>query len=167
MQSLCSNRGANQAILALVAVICIAAGAYFIFKHAKSGEDDLYGDVYYYCTSCEKEFPDSSSNTPPIKCPFCNKPTGVLARKFKCKECETEFIAYIQKYDPETKLLIERRKRGDSVPDAQIRSILVTEPDTEDWVDASSPEGTDLMNNVFCPNECEGDLEPLFPKPKK
>lgn len=167
MQWLRSNRGGGQSLLAGIAVIAIAVGLYFVFKQAKSKDDSLFGDVYYYCTNCEKEFTGSSNATPPIKCPFCHKVAGVRARKYKCKECDTVFIGYIQKYDPETKLLIERRKKGESVPDAQIGSILVSEPGEDDWFEASSPEGLDLMNNVVCP-KCEGfDLEVVFPPKKK
>ncbi|NQT83004.1 zinc ribbon domain-containing protein [bacterium] len=165
MQSLWSNRGGGQGLLAGIAVIFIAVGAYFIFKGAKSGDQGV-GDVYYYCTNCQKEFTANSSETPPIKCPFCKQPTGVLSAKSKCEVCGKEFISYLQKYDPETKVAIERRKRGDSVPDTEIHSIMVTEPDTDDWIDAGTPEGLDVMTNVVCPEGCEGEVTRIFPKVK-
>ncbi len=167
MQSLWSNRGGSQSLIAGVAIICIAVGAYFIFKGAKSDEDELYGDVYYYCTNCEKEFAAGSQETPPIKCKFCGKLAAVAIRKYKCKGCGHTYIGYLEKYDPETKVLIERRKKGEPVPDERIRSIMVAEPDSDTWLDASSPEGTELMNNVVCP-KCESfEKEAIFPGKKK
>lgn len=167
MQSLKSNRGGGQGLLAGIAVICILVAAYFIFKEAKSGKDDEFGKVYYYCTNCEKQFTESGDKVPPIKCPYCRQVAGAVARKVKCSECKTTFVAYIQKYDPQTQLAIERRKRGENVDDTQIQSIQVAEPGTDDWVDASSPEGNDLMTNIKCPSGCEGTLEPVFPEFKK
>lgn len=167
MQSLWSNRGGGQGLLAGIAVILILVGAYFIFKEAKSGKDDEFGNVYYYCTNCEKEFTDSTDKVPPIKCPHCRQVAGAAARKFKCSECNTTFVGYIQKYDPQTQLAIERRKKGEKVDDTQIQSIQVSEPGTDDWVDASSPEGTDIMTNITCPSGCEGTPEPVFPEFKK
>lgn len=167
MQSLWSNKGGGQGLLAGIAIIAIALGAYFIFKQTKSKDDSLFGDIYYYCTNCEKEFPASSSETAPIKCPFCKQMTGVIAAKFKCKECNEEFIGYIQKYDAETKRLIDKRKRGEKVPDEQIGSILVSEPGEEDWIEASTPEGNAVMSNLACP-KCESfDVERIFPPKKK
>jgi DNA-directed RNA polymerase subunit RPC12/RpoP len=167
MRAIWSKRGGGQGIIAVIAVVCIGIAAYFIFKHTKSGKDDTYGDIYYYCTNCEKEFPGSSSEFPPIKCKFCGQPTAVVARKFKCSECGKVFIGYLQKYDPQTKALIERRKAGEKIPDEKIGNILVSEPGFDDWLDASTPEATALMNDVRCPDGCEGTVEPVFPPQEK
>lgn len=168
MQWLHSNRGGGQGLLAGIAVILLLVGAYFIFKHTKK-DDDAFGDVYYVCTnpSCEKEFKDSTDKIPPIKCPHCRQVAGAAARKFKCSECDTTFIGYIQKYDPQTQLAIERRKKGEKVDDTQIMSIQVSEPGMDDWVDASSQDGIDIMTNITCPSGCEGTVEPVFPEFKK
>ncbi len=167
MQSLKSNRGGGQGLLAGIAVICILVAAYFIFKEAKSGKDDAFGNVYFYCTNCEKEFTGSSDEVPPVKCPHCQQITGVFARKYKCSKCDTTFIGYIQKYDPQTQLAIQRRKKGDKVSDTEIKSIMVSEFGEEDWIDGSSMDGLDIMNGVKCPNNCEEELEPIFPQVKK
>jgi hypothetical protein len=167
MQSFFSNKGGAQGTLAVIAVICIAVAAYFIFRQAKPQKDTGFGDIYFYCTNCQREFTEASNKFPPINCPFCKQPTGVVARKFECNGCGRKFIGYIQMYDPETKVLIERRQAGEKVPDEQLRSIMVTEPGSEDWIDSSTPEGADLMNNVRCP-ACGGtDLNAIFPKPEK
>ena len=127
MQSLTSNRGGGQGLLAGIAVICILVAAYFIFKEAKSGKDDAFGNVYFYCTNCEKDFTGSSDEVPPVKCPHCQQITGVFARKYRCSECDTTFIGYLQKYDPQTQLAIQRRKKGEKVSDTEIKSIMVSE----------------------------------------
>ena len=168
MQSLRSTKGGGQGLLAGIALICILVGAYFIFKQTKK-DDDVFGDVYYVCTntSCEKEFTASSGEVPPIKCPHCQQMTGVAARKFKCSECDEVFIGYVQKYDPQTQAAIQRRKRGQTVPDAEIQSIMVSEPGVEDWVDSSTPDGLEIMSNIVCPQGCDGQPEPVFPEVKK
>jgi len=129
------------------------------------GKETAYGDVFYYCTNCKKEFTASSVEVPPIKCKFCGKVAAVLATKFKCKECGSMFIGYIEKFDPETQRLIEMRKRGERVPDEKIGNVLVSDPEKEEWLDATSLKGMEVTHNVVCPKCCGTDLKRVFPKP--
>jgi len=166
MQLLRSNRGGSQGVIAGIAVICIAVAAYFIFRQTKTKKEEAYGGVFYYCTNCTKEFVGSPYETPPIKCKFCNQVTAVVAAKRKCRSCGKTFIAYLQKYDPETKMLIERRKKGEKVPDEQIKNIMVSRFGEDDWLDAGTPEGIEVMSEITCPfPECGGtESDPLYPK---
>ncbi len=167
MQRLRSSRGAGQGTLAIIAIICIAVATFFIVKQTKQKKDKTYGDVFYYCTSCKKEFVDSSNKVSPIKCKFCAQPTAASLRKYKCKQCGTVFAGFIMKFDEETKRLIERRKRGEKVPEEQIRSELISGPDGDSWVDASSQDAYDLLASISCPKDGASgvDIEAIFPKP--
>jgi hypothetical protein len=171
MQSLKSNRGGGQGLLAGIAIICIAVAAYLIFKQTKADKDSAFGDTYYYCTSCQKEFTGSSNLVAPVKCPYCKGITGASLRKYKCKLCGKVFPGYLQKFDPETKRLIERRKRGEQVDDSKIGSQLMTEFGDENWVDSGSQEAYDILNGITCPNpDCNAtgtNVETIFPKAKK
>jgi DNA-directed RNA polymerase subunit RPC12/RpoP len=169
MQWLRSDRGGGgQGALAVVAIICIGVAAFFIVKQTKPKDEGASG-IFYYCTSCEKEFVDSADKVPPIKCPYCKQVTGAYLRKYKCKECGTEFRGYLLKWPMDVKRRKERRKRGEKVPFQPGETELVSPADEEYWVDSESPEGFDIINNIVCP-ECEasgGNLETIFPKPKK
>ncbi|MDP2898215.1 MAG: hypothetical protein Q8Q12_16895 [bacterium] len=166
MQSLKSNRGGGQASLGIIALICIIVAGYFIIKQSKTKEGTPYDRAFYYCTSCKKEFTANASEVPPTKCPTCKQITGVLLRKYKCNKCKTVFPGYMQKYKPDTKRAIERRRQGEKVPDSEIGNLEISEPETEDWMDSSKQEAFDFLANIRCP-KCEAsgaDIEAIFPK---
>jgi YHS domain-containing protein len=166
MQSLTSTRGGGQAVLAVMAIICIVVAGYFIIKQTKP-KQVIEGGIYYYCTSCKKEFEDSPDKIPPIKCPYCGEVAGAELRKLKCKECGEVFRAYLLKWDTEGKRAMEKRKEGQYVP--YEGGELVSGPEGEFWVDSESRDGFDLINGVVCPNcGASGEnLEAFFPEKKK
>jgi hypothetical protein len=166
MQPLRSTKGGGQATLAVIALICIVVAGYFIIKQSKTKDETPYSNAYYYCPSCEKEFTGVANLIPPVKCPFCKQVTGARLRKYRCKQCNNVFPAFLTKFDVETKRLIERRERGESVADTNIGSELIAEFGTDDWVDASSQEGLDIVSSVVCPKCGSADAVPIFPKSK-
>lgn len=164
-----SNRGGGQATLGIIALICIIVAGYFIIKQSRTDKETPYDTAYYYCTNCKKEFTANASEVPPTKCPICKGMTGVLLRKYKCNKCKTVFAGYLQKYDLDTKRAIERRRQGENVPDSEIGNSLISEPESEDWMDSSTPEAFDFLANIACP-KCEAtgaDIEAIFPKQEK
>jgi DNA-directed RNA polymerase subunit RPC12/RpoP len=167
MISMRSRRGGAEALVAVIAVICIAIAVAMILKHVKSAAREAMGDAYYYCENCKNEFVGSSKLIAPINCPKCGKTTAVLALKFKGKDGKA-FTAYYEKYDLETKRLIEARKRGEKVDEAKMGNPLRRRPD-EDWVDSMSPEGIEIRNITISPtDESKGaDLVPVVPETKK
>ncbi len=170
MQSLRSNRGGGQAALAIIAVICIGVAGYFIIKQTKPKEESPYGNSFYYCTSCEKEFTGSSDLVPPVKCPTCKQITGARLRKYKCEKCNDIFPAYLEKFDMEDKRIIEKRNRGESVPaDVSIGSELICEFGTDDWISASDQAAFDFIATIECPNcgAVSPDIKPIFPEVEK
>ena len=169
MQSLRSDKGAGQGVLAVIALICIAVAVYLIIRQAKTKDETPYANAFYYCTNCEKEFTGDSKLYPPVKCPFCKQVTGARLRKYECKKCGEVFPGFISKFDMQTKRLIERRDQGENIPDEQIGSEMMTEPGSDDWVDASDQAAFDILSNITCP-ECGAtvvDTLPIFPKSKK
>lgn len=161
-----STRGGGQAALGVIAIVCIVIAVYFVVKQTRTNEEGTAsGQVFYYCTNCQKEF-SAPHQDPPIKCPYCSQMTGVYLRKYKCKKCGTVFRAYLLKWDLEVKQRRERRRQGESVPYGEDESELVSEPDTDYWVSSVSPEGMDILGNIGCP-ECGAlgaDIEPVFPE---
>lgn len=165
MHSLRSNKGGSQSALAIVAIVCTVIAVYFIVKQTRPKQQATSGGVFYYCTSCQKEFaaPDQD---PPIKCPHCNQMAGVYLRKCKCNKCGKAFRAYLLKWDLDVKQRREQRRRGENVPYGEDESELISEPDTDNWFSSASPEGIYILGNIACP-ECEAsgeNIEPIFPK---
>jgi DNA-directed RNA polymerase subunit RPC12/RpoP len=170
MQCLRSNKGGGQATLAVIAGICIVVAGYFIIKQTKTKQESPYASAFYYCTSCEKEFTGDSTLVPPVKCPICKQLTGVRLRKYRCDKCKKVFPAYLEKFDMEDKLLIEKRNRGEAVPPgASIGSELICEFGTDDWINASDQAALDFIASVKCPNcgATSPDIKPIFPESEK
>ena len=167
MQSLRSVKGAGQGPLAIISIIVIGVAAFLIVKQGKEKKQSPFAGTYYYCTSCQKEFEGTPDKIPPTKCIHCGQMTAVSLRKYKCKQCGTVFRGFVQKFDDQTKLLIERRKRGEKVPDEQIRSELISPADEEDWVYADTQEAYDILGSITCPNCQAKNPEPIFPEPEK
>lgn len=165
MPPLKSTKGAGQTVVALLAIVVIGVAAYVIVKQARPKKEGRLEGVFFYCTSCKKEFVDRDQDAP-IKCARCGQMTGVYLRKCRCKECGGVFRAYLLKWDPELKRLRERRRRGENVPPAESEDELVSAPDEEDWIDSASPEGIGLITDVVCP-KCSASgksIEAAFPK---
>ena len=167
MISMRSRRGGAEILVAVIAIICIAVAVAMILNRAKNKARQAIGDAFYYCESCKNESVGSSLLIPPITCPKCGKTTAVRALKFKGKDGQV-FTAYCEKYDLETKRLIEAKKRGEKVDEAKIGNSLIRRPD-EDWMDTMSPEGMEITSTVTSPtDESKGvDLERVLPEAKK
>ncbi len=152
-------------MVALLAIVVIGVAAYVIVKQSRLKKGGRSERVFFYCTSCKKEFVDRDQDAP-IRCPRCRQMTGVYLRKCRCKECGEVFRAYLLMWDPELKRLRERRRRGEKVPPTAREDELVTAPDEEEWMDSGSPEGIDLITNIVCP-KCSASgksIEAVFPK---
>ncbi len=168
MTSMTSRRGGTQTIVAIIALICIAVAALFIFRRLKSGSDELEGDAYYYCEDCGIEFTASKELVPPIRCPKTGSLTAVRAYNFKGLDGKV-FTGYYQKYDLETKRLIEARRRGEEVNAAKIKEVLVRSPNDDEWVDSTSPEGVAIINSVTSPTDGSTgeDIQRVTPESKE
>ncbi len=168
MQSLRSIRGGGQGTLAVISIIVIGVAAFLIVKQGKQKKTSPFAAAFYYCTSCQREFAGTPDKVPPTKCRYCGQPTAVSLRKYKCKQCGNVFRGFILKYDDQTKVLIEKRKRGEKVPDDQIRSILMSPADEENWVSGDTPEAMDMPAACsVCPKCNTKGAEPIFPEPEK
>ncbi len=167
MVSLKSRRGGGQMVLGIIAIVCIAIAVAFILKQMKSSKKAAIGDAYYYCEDCKNEFVNSSDLIPPVKCPKCEKPTAVRALKFKGQDGKV-FTGYYEKYDTETKRLIEAKRRGGKVDELKVRNPLVRTPEG-DWVDSMSPEGAEILNNVTSPTDDStgANIKRVFPGAKE
>ncbi len=167
MSSMRSRHGGAQGLIAVIATICILIAAYFIFKQSKTAREGPVGDAYYHCEDCGYEFVGSSTLAPPIKCPKTGSLTAVRAVKFKGRDGKA-FTGYYEKYDLETKKLIEAKKRGEKVDDAKIGNLLVQEPDG-DWVDSTTEDGIIIFNTVTSPSDDSTgqDLERVYPQSEK
>jgi hypothetical protein len=168
MVSMESRNGRAQSIVAIIAIIGIAVAAAIIFRRLKKQSDEAEGDAYYYCEDCGYEFTASSKLVPPIRCPKTGTLTAVRAYKFKGLDCKV-FTGYYQKYDPETKRLIEAARRGEEVDKTRIKEILVRSPDANEWVDSTSSDGVAILNSVRSPTDDSSgnDLQRVDPKSRR
>ena len=168
MASINSSHGGSQGIIAIIAIICIAIAAVFIFRGLKEQSEAPPGDAYYYCEDCDYEFTASSTEIPPIKCPKTGTLTAVHAIKFKGADGKA-FTGYYEKYDLETKRLIEALKRGEKVDQGKIKQLLIRGPDDTDWVESLGPDGIAIINSVTSPtDDSTGEaLGRVYPLQKK
>ena len=165
MASINSSHGGSQGIIAIVS---IAIAAVFIFRGLKDQSGAPPGDAYYYCEDCGYEFAASSTEVPPIRCPKTGTLTAVRAIKFKGADGKA-FTGYYEKYDLETKRLIEALKRGEKVDQSKIKQLLIRGPDDTEWVESLSPDGIAIINSVTSPtDDSTGEaLERVYPLQKK
>ena len=93
-------------------------------------------------------------------------------------ECDGEqFVAYLERYSPEAMAAFAEydaeaasRPRGSGPPPSMGKAqsmtrsgLQVKRPGGDEWISATSPEGTDIKRNVKCPDGTGGVPQPVMP----
>ncbi len=96
---------------------------------------------------------------------------AVQAFVYTCDGGKTKFVAYLQRYTPEAKKIVESVRGANAndpaaigkLEEAQITGIEVKKPGDKDWVNQRQMEKFMQVQSIQCPTGSIENLEPVMP----
>lgn len=147
------NKNSAAVTVGVILVLLVALG--FIIKSSVGGGAGEAKPKWFYCLETQQLFGADISSISPIESPWGGE--GVEAIVYFCGNCKGEpQIAYLTKYNPEMKGVIEQlatQPKGESVsmPSImdQMGGTLVSKPENIDWFSVISQQGSKIKSTPF------------------
>ena len=138
--------GSTQKVI-IAAVCMLAAVAVIGWSLLAGGPGSGSDDVYFYDLSEQQLFAAPANAIPPIKGINDDVEDGVLAIVIsKTGKAADKEVAYLQKYTPQGKQLVQQNRAGTLSPNVDVRSMLprhtlIRVPQGQNWYPMSSEAG--------------------------
>jgi hypothetical protein len=150
------NSPATAKLLISAVLLALAVVFFVKFSPPHEAQDD---QTYFYDLKEQKLFVAPRSSIPPIPGIKSGEPTGVravvISTKGNPKDKSSRQIAYLEKYAPELKRVLEAVQAGQrtDVPPREARQawIYVRRLADSAWYPVNTPEGEKVMNEWNVP----------------
>jgi hypothetical protein len=144
----------NTAVIGVIALVVAIVALTFIVRQFFPRPTGQTPQVYFYDISNKTTTIGPKTNYPPL-IGSTGQPTVVYAFYFTCSTPENKYLAYLEKYSPQTQQMLHNTVNGS----AQINNQRTTSPDilvclpsdTANWVPVNSPEGLKIIQLQPCP----------------
>jgi hypothetical protein len=125
---------------------------------------DDFKKEWYYNLSTGQLFRAKTGQLPPIATPGQQEGSEAMGVRAYVMSYKSEpqmsdiFVAYLEKFAPESKAEIQQLLKGDAEQSKQAvrlwnKSRLIKRPEDPNWLEASSSEGKLLISEFFAPDD--------------